>query len=131
MKRFEYDEMQKGDAVRVTRDGIARLLCIAWKRNGFICANDGNEYKLDECEPILLTDTDALLKLGFHKQYGLFDPNGCYCFGWLDIYSDHICIWMEQYGVQQRGVHGYKFLHQAQQKYRELHNVELKFKYDK
>ena len=131
MTRFEYDEMQKGDAVRVKRNGTAKLLRVCGKRNGFLIASDGSEYELDECEPILLTDTDALLKLGFRKQYGLFDPNGCYCFGWLDIYSDHICIWMEQCGVQQRGVHGYKYLHQAQQKFRELHNVELKFKYDK
>lgn len=131
MTRFEYDEMQKGDAVRVTRDGIARLLSIAWKRNGFIGANDGNEYELDECEPILLSDVEALHKLGFRKQFGFMVSDVCYCFGWLDIYADHISIWMDELGTTQRGVVGYKYLHQAQQKFRELHNENLKLKYDK
>ena len=131
MTKFEYDEMQKGDAVRVTRDGIARLLCIAWKRNGFIGANDGNEYELDECEPILLSDVKALHKLGFRKQFGFYVADECYCFGWLDIYKHHISIWMDEHGTTQRGVVGYKYLHQAQQKFRELHNENLKLKYDK
>lgn len=131
MTLFEFERMQAGDAVRVKRGRHCKLLRIAGKRGCFLLASDGNEYEMHECEPIPLTDVQTLMKLGFRKQFGMFTSDTCYSFGWLDIYETHICILLDENGGVQRGVTGYKFLHQAQQKFRELHNEELKLKYDK
>lgn len=133
MTFFEYEQMQFGDAVRVTHKGSTRLLRITGKRNCLVYCNDGNAYEIEQCEPILLTDTQALKRLGFAEQFGMFDPNEHrFCFGWLDIYpSTHIAIWMNEYGYETKCYAGLKFLHQAQHKYRQIHNCELKLKYDK
>lgn len=133
MTLFEFEQMQLGDAVRVTRSRKHKLLRVAGKRGCFLRASDGNEYELCECEPILLTDGQALCKLGFRQQRGLFASDDSYCFGRLDIYAHHINIFVEEKDAMRHSVSvsGYKYLHQAQQKFRELHNEELKLKYDR
>ena len=133
MTFYEYEQLQKGDAIRVKRDGITKLLTVAGIRRVMIHASDGNEYELEECEFIPLTDTDALRKLGFAEQFGMFTPSDhCFCFGWLDIYpTTHIAIWMDEHGTVLKCYAGLKWLHQAQHKFRMLHDCELKLKYDK
>lgn len=131
MTLFEFEQMQAGDAVRVTHGRKRKLLRVAGKRGCFLRASDGKEYELSECDPVRLSDIEALQKLGFRKQLGLYAEDDCYSFGWLDVFPTHICIWMNENGGVQHGVTGYKYLHQAQQKFRELHNEELKLKYDK
>ena len=133
MTVFVLEQMRLGDAVRVTRNNVSRFLRVCGQRDSFLIASDGNEYELCECEPILLSDKQALCRLGFRKQRGLFMSDDSFCFGSLNIYAHHINIFVEEKDAMRHSVSvaGYKCLHEAQQKFRELHNKKLKLKYDK
>lgn len=132
MTFFEFQQMQVGDAVLVrTHRSSKRVLRISGKRGCFLCANDGNEYELEQCSPILLKDVQTLERLGFNKQYELFRSDACYCFGLMEIYATHVSICVDAQTKECKCYAGLIYLHEAQHRYRNIYNCELKLKYDK
>ena len=114
-----------------THKSSKRVLRITGKRGCFVRCNDGNEYELEECSPILLKDAETLERLGFNKQYELFRCDACYCFGQMEIYNTHVSICVDVQTKECKCYAGLIYFHEAQHRYRLIHNCELKLKYDK
>lgn len=132
MTFFEFQQMQVGDAILVrTRKSSKRVLRINGKRSCFVRASDGCEYELEECSPILLSDVQTLERLGFKKQLELFRSEASYCFGLMEIYSTHVSICIDAQTMERKCYAGLIYLHEAQHRYKNIHNCELKLKYDK